>query len=72
MFFAIGDRFPEYRQSDQGCGCRKGGNRDTVLTTPDFPVKSDRLWNQKQYPRTLVRLLPTTKFSVVFDVDALN
>ena len=46
----------------RGCGRREGGHGGTAPTTS---VESDRFWNQKNYPWTLVRLLPNAQHYIV-------
>jgi hypothetical protein len=47
----------------RGCGRSEETHHDTSLQ--DFPAKSDRFWNQQNYPWTLVRLLPNAQHYTV-------
>jgi hypothetical protein len=43
----------------RGCGRSVETQNDT--SQQDFPAKGDRVWNQQNYPWTLVRLLPNAQ-----------
>ena len=46
-------------------GCGGSVETHSVTSLQSFPAKSDRLWNQQNYPWILVRLLPNAQHYTV-------